>query len=477
MEAEKTKKRNICIVYVLAMFTVSLDTTIVNVALATISNEFSLRPEETGMVNIGYLASLAFMLPMSGWLADRFGARRVFMFAFACFTAASLICGLAANVEMLNAGRIAQGAAGGLLTPVAMAILFRTFPPQERLTLSRALILPIALAPALGPIIGGAFVEYASWRFAFFINLPIGIIALALAGRSLTKEPGRQQERLDVKGLLLAGPGFASLLYALHLGHAEGWGSIFVQSLLCAGVACLITLVFVEWKQPSPLLNVRLYTNSLFRSMSLIMFACAGALLGLLYIFPLMYQQAFGATALESGLILFPEALGLMVASQLMPYSYRRIGPKRIIQIGVLITIVVYILLSQVTAEMNPWYIRSLCFSVGLFLGHAVGAVQTSAFLTIQNKEMSHATALFQVQNRLGSAVGVVFLSLLLAIPSDIWKVGTNLQTETPYRAAILGAVGLLIVALISATFISETDAKTAMEKAQQKQAAKEEVS
>lgn len=239
----------------------------------------------------------------------------------------------------------------------------------------------------------------------------------------------------------------------------------------------MITLVFVEWKQPIPLLNFRLYTNPLFRSMSIIMFACAGALLGLLYIFPLMYQQAFGATALESGLILFPEAIGLMVASQLMPYSYRRIGPKRIIQIGVLATIFVYILLSQVTTEMNPWYIRGLCFSVGLFLGHAVGAVQTSAFMTIQNKEMSHATALFQVQNRLGSAVGVVFLSLLLAIPPDVWNAGSGLQTEAPYRAALLGAAGLLVVAFIAATFIKKTDAKTAMEKAQQKQAAKKEAS
>lgn len=138
---------------------------------------------------------------------------------------------------MLNAGRIAQGAAGGLLTPVAMAILFRTFPPQERLKLSRALILPIALAPALGPIIGGAFVEYASWRFAFFINLPIGIAALVLAGRSLTKDPGRQQARLDIKGLLLAGPGFASLLYALHLGHAEGWGPFLYK--VCFGLEWL----------------------------------------------------------------------------------------------------------------------------------------------------------------------------------------------------------------------------------------------
>ncbi|MCM2677358.1 MDR family MFS transporter [Alkalicoccobacillus plakortidis] len=464
------QKKIICIVYVMAMFTVSLDTTIVNVALATISHDFSLKPEQTGMINISYLASLAFTMPAAGWLAQRYGAKVIFLFAFAGFTLASVWCGLSTNIVSLNLGRMAQGASGGLLTPVAMAILFRTFPPEERLKLSRALILPIALAPALGPIVGGFFVEYATWRLAFFINLPIGIVAILLALYYVKVDKGAKQSTFDYKGLLLAGPGLVLLMLALYLGQERGF-STSISLLLIIGLLCIAGLAKVEWNQPNPLLHVRLFTNPLYRSMTISMAACAGALLGLIYVFPLMYQQVFDATALESGLVLFPEALGLMLASQIMPYSFKRFGPKLVVQIGVCLTAIIYLLLAQISADTNPWVIRVLSFSVGVCLGHAVGAINMSAFATISKEQMGHATALFQVLSRVGSAVGVVLLSFMLALPNDLPMIGTG--ADVPYRMSLIAACLLLFVAFISAAKLTKENESILKEKMIQKQEAK----
>ena len=178
MKEKLNPKVVVSIVYITAMFMAAMDATIVNVALQTISRELQVPASAMGTVNVGYLVSLAVFLPISGWLGDRFGTKRVFLIALFVFTIASALCGMANDITSLNIFRIIQGAGGGLLTPVGMAMLFRTFSPEERPKISRFIILPVAVAPAIGPIIGGFFVDQMSWRWAFYINLPFGIVAL-----------------------------------------------------------------------------------------------------------------------------------------------------------------------------------------------------------------------------------------------------------------------------------------------------------
>jgi EmrB/QacA subfamily drug resistance transporter len=465
MSVRPNPKAVVCIVYVAAMFMAAMDATIVNVALRTIGSDLQVPPSAMGTLNIGYLVSLAVFLPLSGWLGDRWGTKRVFLIALGIFTGASALCGLADSVASLTVCRVVQGAGGGLLTPVGMAMLFRTFAPQERAKVSRALVLPIAVAPALGPIVGGVIVDAISWRWIFYFNLPVGIAALLFGMAYLKEHVEPEAGKFDALGFWLSAPGFAMAMYALSQGAIRGWSSPEIIGTGLCGAVLLAMLVRTELRVSEPMLNLRLLGDRLFRTMGLISLCSAAGLLGMLYVFPLMYQDVLKASALETGLTTFPEALGLMVASQIVPWSYQRIGPRRLIAIALLCAAFIFVMLSMVGQESGPWYIRSLLFGVGLFLGHAVGAVQVACFANIPPALMGRASTLFTVQNRLGSAIGVAVLAGLLAVfgtfASD--SAGAVQASAGTYRAALLGAAAFLAVALLFALRIRDTDAAATM--------------
>ncbi len=207
------------------MFINIIDATVVNVALPTIARTFGVPVDQTATINIGFLVAVAVAIPAAGWLGDRLGAREVFVLALALFTLASAACGLAQSVTELVIFRVAQGAAGGLMTPVGMAMLYRTFPPSERVRLGRITTIPIAFAPAIGPVLGGFLTENVGWRWIFGINVPIGIAAVTFTLLAVRPLPRTTTNRLDVAGFLLAGAGFALLMYALAEGPSHGWTS------------------------------------------------------------------------------------------------------------------------------------------------------------------------------------------------------------------------------------------------------------
>ena len=457
----------VSIVYVTAMFMAAMDGTIVNVALPAISNEFQIPPTATSGINVGYLVSIAVFLPMAGWLGDRFGTKRIFLIALSLFTFASVLCGFADNLQTLNLFRVFQGAGGGLLTPVGMAMLFRMFSPEERPKVSRSLVFPIAIAPALGPIIGGVLVEQLSWRWVFYINLPLGIVALLFGFLFLIEHKEPAAGPIDLPGFLLSAPGFSMLMYALIQGSSQGWSSPVILGTGICGLILVCILVLVELRVEKPMLDLRLLSDRLFRTMSIIsLFAVAG-LVGILFIFPLMYQNTINASALESGLIIFPEALGLMLASRLMPWSYKKLGGRQVISIGLLCTILVFVLLSMVGPETNLWFLRFLFFNIGFFLGHAVVAVQFLTFNNITPASMGRATTLFNVQNRIASALGVVLLASLLGA----FGTGTTSANgiEQPllaaYQFTLLSSAVFLLVGLFFALGIRNADIAAAVPK------------
>ncbi|HWQ42484.1 MAG TPA: MDR family MFS transporter [Desulfosporosinus sp.] len=466
MGIQLNPKLVVSIVYVVAMFMAALDGTIVNVALPTISHQFQIPPSATNGINVGYLVSIAVFLPMAGWLGDRFGTKRIFLIALSLFTFASVLCGFANNLQTLNLFRVLQGAGGGLLTPVGMAMLFRTFSPEERPKVARSLVFPIAIAPALGPIIGGLLVSQLSWRWVFYINLPLGILALLFGYLFLIEHKEPEAGRLDLPGFLLSAPGFSMLMYALIQGSSKGWSSPVILSTGICGLILVCALVIVELRVKHPMLDLRLLSDRLFRTMSIISLFAAAGLLGMLFIFPLMYQNTLNASALESGLIVFPEALGLMIASRMMPWSYKKIGVRPVIWLGLLCTILILVLLSMVGPGTNPWFLRALFFSVGLFLGHAVVSVQFLTFNNISSASMGRATTLFNVQNRIGSALGVVLLaSLLGSFGTVIDPTGVEQPMLLAYRFALLGSAAFLGVALFFALGIRKADVATTMPK------------
>ncbi|MEU1025066.1 DHA2 family efflux MFS transporter permease subunit, partial [Streptomyces sp. NPDC005904] len=316
----------VVLVYTAAMCMNGLDSTIVNPALFTIAGDFGRPVSAANTVETAFLVALALALPVAGWLGDRLGTKRVFLGALAAFTAASAVCGLAPNLTTLVVARAAQGLAGGLLTPVGMTLLFRAFPPEERVKLSKVLIVPTALMPALGPPLGGFLTEHLSWHWLFFVNVPVGTAAVLLGVMGLREHVEGTPGPFDRVGFLLATPALGLLTYALGFGPSQGWTRPPVAVSAVLGALLLTAAIIHQLRVREPLLRLRLLGDRVYGSASALALVSAAGLMGVLFVFPLLYQAALGASALDAGLSVFPEALGLMLASQAVDRLLPRLG-------------------------------------------------------------------------------------------------------------------------------------------------------
>ncbi|GAA3213446.1 MDR family MFS transporter [Actinocorallia longicatena] len=450
-----TPKVAVSVVFVAAMFVSILDTTIVNVALPKIAEGFGVPVTGIGSMVTGYLVSLAVVIPASGWLADRFGAKRVFLFAFALFTVASALCGFAADEGQLIAFRILQGVGGGMLTPVGMAMLLRAYPPAERMRANQILMVPTAIAPALGPVLGGLLVDGVGWRWVFFINLPIGLAAIVFGALTLPEHRDNAAGRFDLAGFVLAGAGFAGLMYALSEGSGLGWGSARVLVTGLGGVVLLALLAVVELRKREPMLHLRLYSDRLFRWTNVSSIFSAAGFMGVLFLIPLMLQEGHGFSALHAGLYTFPEALGVMLGSQLVPRMYRRVGPRRMMGFGLAIVAALILLAGWVTGPLIP----VVMFFLGYVMAHVFIPASTAAFTTVSKGLSAQASTLFTALRQLGAALGIALLSTVLAVARPE---GAAPTTGT-YHWAFLAAAVMSLIGSAIAWKINDADAAPTM--------------
>src|SRR5260221_3859731 len=261
-----SQKVAVSAVYVAAMFMTIMDTTIVNVALPTIGRTFRVPSTSVASISIYYLVSLAVFISASGWLGDRCGGKRVLLAAIVVFTVASALCGLAGSLAELEVFRVLQGVGGGMMAPVGLAMLFRVFPPAERIRASAILTVPTTFAPALGPIVGGILVTELSWRWIFFVNVPLGILALGFGVLFLERRDALQPGPFDPVGFLLARARLWLLTYRLSEGPIPHWSSAVVQACIAAGAVLLALLVLVELRRPRPLIYLLLLGSRQLRS-------------------------------------------------------------------------------------------------------------------------------------------------------------------------------------------------------------------
>src|SRR5437868_11542951 len=260
-----------------------MDVTIVNVTLTTHTRQFTVPYSSIDAVVVAYLVSLAVVIPASGWLGDRFGTKRLFLLALALFSFTSALCGLAGNFTLLVLFRFLQGLAGGALAPVGTTMLYRTFPSAQRVRVSSILIIPTVIAPATGPLIGGLLVDQLSWRWVFFVNVPIGIAACLFGLVFLHEHREPTAGRFDLPGFLLAGLGLALALYALSEGPTRGWSSPTILGSALAGLLLLGVFIAVELWRQEPLLDLRLLGNRLFRTANLVSLVSSAGFLGVLF--------------------------------------------------------------------------------------------------------------------------------------------------------------------------------------------------
>jgi EmrB/QacA subfamily drug resistance transporter len=455
------QKVAVSVVFVAAMFMNIMDVTIVNVALPTIGRQFHVRPDSVDTVAIGYLVSLAVFIPASGWLGDRFGGRRVLLTSIVIFTGASALCGAAASLGQLVAFRVLQGVGGGLMVPVGMALLYRTFPPSERVRASSILVIPTAMAPALGPVLGGLFVTDVSWRWVFYVNVPIGVAALLFGLIFLAGPVQARPGPFDLAGFALAGIGLGLLMYGISEGPFHGWGSWEIVTTITVGAVLLIALVVVELRLRYPIIDIRLYSDRLFRSANVVLALGSAAFIGMLFLVALFFQDGLGLSALQSGLNTFPEALGVMAGAQVITrYLYPNFGPRRIMFGGLLLLAVSLSLLALFGAGTNLWWLRVVMFVCGYAMAHVFVPSQAAGFATISPEATGRASTLFNAQRQLGSAVGVAVLSTVVATVGPVRVVaGRVLPHLTAYHVAFLVAAGLALLAALAALSVRDADA------------------
>jgi len=454
-------KVSVSVVFVASLFMSIMDTTIVNVALPALGREFRVPSTSLDAVVVGYLISLAAIIPASGWLGDRWGTKRMFLFALALFSVASALCGLAPNFPLLVVFRVLQGIGGGALTPIGIAMLYRTFPPAQRIQVSRILIFPTVVAPAVGPVLGGLLVDQLSWRWVFFVNVPIGIATLLFGLLFLQEHREPAAGRFDLAGFLLAGIGLALVTYALSEGPSAGWTSTSVLTSAFVGLLVLVVFTVVELRTREPMIDLQLFGNRLFRSANLVTLFSSAGFLGILFAAPLFLQEARGVSALTSGLTTFPEALGVVLSTQLVARLYPSIGPRRLMTAGLSGVAIVMSLLSLIGGDTSLWLMRVLMFLIGAGMAYAMQPAQVAAFATISSASTGRASALNNAQRQVGAALGVAVLSSVISAvgATRLSVTGAMIPNLSAYHAAFFAAAALELIAVGWALTIHDSDA------------------
>jgi EmrB/QacA subfamily drug resistance transporter len=402
-------------VVIVGMIMSILDTTIVNVALDTLGRDLHAPIAQVQWVVTGYLLALAAVIPVTGWAARRWGAKRVYMTSLVLFTAGSAACGLSGSIASLVIFRVLQGVGGGMIMPVAQLIMAQVAGPRRMGRVMGVVSMPAMLAPILGPVIGGVILQNLHWSWIFFVNVPIGVVALALGWRLLPHTDSGAAGRLDLVGLALLPTGGAALVYGLsEIGSGASLGSVAVLAPVLAGVALGVSFIAHARRASRPLLDVRLYANRVFAGASLTTFGAATALFGAMILVPLYYQQVRGENVIDTGLLNGPQGLGALVAMPLAGRITERLGGGRVARAGISVLALSTLPLAFVGAHTSIVLISLVLVLRGLSIGFAFMPAMTAAFAALRPEQLSDATPQMNVLQRLGGAVGTAVLAVVL---------------------------------------------------------------
>ena len=405
--------RRLGMVVILGAIMSILDVTIVIVAIDTLSRDFHTSLSTIQWVSTGYLLALSAVIPLSGWTVERFGAKRMWMWSLVMFTLGSAMCGLAWNAPSLIVFRVLQGLGGGMIMPIGMSILAKAAGPARIGRVMGTLGVPMLLGPVLGPVLGGLLVTHLSWRWCFYVNVPMGIVALYRSKLVLPADDVRGDEKLDLRGLALLSPGLALAVYGLsEAGSGSGFGSTTVLVSIIVGVLLVAGFVVNALRVPAPLLDMRLFGIGGFRMASLTAFTVGAGMFGTMFVLPLYYQVSRGQSALAAGLLMAPQGLGAMLT---MPVGGRltdRIGPRNVVTTGITITVLGTIAYTQVGAHTNE-VVLALCLVVrGLGLGLTMMPSISAAYQVLPPAAIPRATTALNIIQRVGGALSTAIIAV-----------------------------------------------------------------
>ncbi len=394
-----------------------LDTTIVAVALATLGRDFHVSVTTIQWVATGYLLALSLVIPVTGWAVDRFGAKLIWMTSLSLFIAGSCLCGVAWSANSLIAFRVLQGIGGGMLLPVGQSILARAAGPQRMGRVMSIIGVPMVLGPILGPVIGGLIVSNFSWRWIFYINLPIGIITLVMSSRWLPKwdTDERFPSSFDRLGFCLLGPGLAALVYSLaEVGTTGSFTSMSVIVSFVLGIVLMVAFTFHALHIENPLLELHLFKDRNFAIANICIFVLGATLFGSMFLLPLYYQVARGQEAWVAGLLMAPQGIGAACIMRWAGSMTDRVGPRRIVPFGILLMAAATIPFAFVTASTSEAVLAVTLFIRGLGLGLTMMPVTAAAYFDLSHAEIPKASTTMNIVRQVGGSVATALFAVVL---------------------------------------------------------------
>jgi len=411
-----TAKRLLPWLVAVGFFMESLDTTILNTAVPAIAHALNVPPLSMKAVLASYTLSLAVFIPISGWMANRFGTRRVFASAIGIFTLGSLLCGISNDIHWLVAFRILQGGGGAMMLPVGRITMIRTFAKSELINAMSFVAIPGLVGPMLGPVIGGAIIGYFHWSVIFFVNIPIGLGGLVLVYRHLPNYREKRNYRLDVVGLVLFGAGISLLSYVLEVFGETTLSGREMFGLLAISAALLAAYGLHTRRTPHPLLRLKLLAIRTFRvAVNGNLFTRLG-IGGIPFLLPLLYQVGLGFSAIQSGLLIMPQAFAAMSLKLTMPMILKRFGYRTVLIANTLMLGTMIMLFATIDLATPVWLIVVMAFAYGFLTSLQYTSMNTLAYADVGEHEASGASTIASTVQQLAVSFGIATASLAAAL-------------------------------------------------------------
>ena len=419
-------------VTVLGAIMAILDTTVVSVALTKFQEVFNASAATVAWTMTGYTLALATVIPLTGWAADRFGTKRLYLASIFLFLVGSVLCGLSWSIGSLIIFRVIQGLGGGMLMPLGMTIMTHAAGPARVGRVMAVLGIPMLLGPIWGPILGGWLIDAASWHWIFFINVPIGLIALVYASRVLPKDDPTPSESFDFLGMLLLSPGLALFLFGASQTPETGTvmsAKVLIPALI--GVALVVAFVFHAKGKEHPLVDLRLFKHRGLTMSVLTMSLFAMAFFGSMLLLPLFFQQVHGETPLKTGLLLIPQGLGAMITMPIAGKLTDKFGPGKFVISGLVLIIGGLAVFTQISATMPYLGILAVLFVMGLGMGMTMMPTMTAAMAALTHHEVARGSTLMNIVQQSAGSIGTAIMSVVY----------TNAVLARPAAAAVVGVL------------------------------------
>jgi EmrB/QacA subfamily drug resistance transporter len=447
--AEETRKWFTLAAVSFGLFMIMLDNTVVNVALPSIQRDLGADLSELEWIVTGYALTFAALMLIGGKVADAYGRRRIFVVGIAVFTLASLWCGLADSGEMLIAARVLQGGGAALMNPATLSIIAATFPPQQRGTAIGIWAGVSGLALAIGPLVGGLITDHLEWSWIFFVNVPVGIVAIAASFLFIDESRDETHVRLDLPGLATSGIGLFALTYALIEANTYGWGSARILGAFALAGVAIVAFVLLERNQRAPMLPLELFRNPTYTGANLVILLVALAMFGVFFFVSLYMQNILGYSAVQTGAAFLPMTVLIILIAPIAGRASDRIGSRGLLTVGMTLVAVQLVFFSRLTEDASFWNLLPALMIGGIGMALTMTPSAAAATRSVPVDKAGVGAAVLNSARQVGGTMGIAVIGAIIA--SAAGDVRTPEAFMDGFQKALLVAAGIAVVGAVVA--------------------------